>query len=140
MTGRRRFALAGFLACLLAILLITLTPTPVDAGRADWVEAVLTLLHGMGVPDSFGYTQLEFTANIAMFIPLGAFLAALLPPHRRPIAFLALPQLSAASELIQLFALPERHGTLADVLANSIGAWLGLAAVMVATRPRSRER
>ena len=134
MTRRHRFALAGFLATLAAILLITLTPTPVDAGRADWVEAVLTLLHGMGVPASFGYTQLEFTANIVMFIPLGAFLALLLPRSRRPIGFIALPLLSVASELVQLFLLPERHATLADVLANSIGAWIGLAAVIVATR------
>ncbi|SNU02317.1 VanZ like family protein [Ruaniaceae bacterium KH17] len=120
-----RIGAIGAVAVLIVILAITLSPTPVDEGRAHWVVETLRVLHRLGVPGSFGYRELEFTANIVMFIPLGVFLAMLLDRSLLWLGVLAFPGLSIVIELFQLFVLPQRSATLSDVIANAIGGILG---------------
>lgn len=127
----RRIGRIGLLVSLLVLGAITLKPTTVDQGYGTQIAQLLRLLHRLGFPAWFGYNELEFTANCAMFVPLGVFLAMALAPRLRWLGFLILPALSAAIELIQLIFLPARFATVSDVVANSLGAWAGVALVIV---------
>lgn len=107
--------------------LITLTPSPVDRGFSGTVVKLLEKLHGRLLPEWFGYIQLEFTANIVMFVPLGLFIGLLFTRRTQWLGIIVLPALSAGIEWFQGHFLAERFSTLSDVLANSIGGWIGLA-------------
>lgn len=110
----------------LIVLLVTLTPIPVDQGLQGTITRLLGILHRRGLPEWFGYNELEFTANIAMFVPLGLLLGLALPRQWQWLGLIALPLGSGLIEGAQLLFLTERFATWQDVLANSLGGWLGL--------------
>lgn len=139
MTSSRRASIAGLFGVLGIILLATLSPTPVDAGRGAWVDAVLAVLHRVGVPGAFGYRELEMSANVAMFVPLGALLALVLVPGWRWFGYVIVPLLSAGIELGQWLFLSRRDGAVSDIVTNTIGGWIGLSLVIVVLRFRSRK-
>ncbi|WP_394553189.1 VanZ family protein [Agromyces sp. MMS24-JH15] len=70
----------------------------------------------------------EFVANVAMFVPLAALFALLLGPRRWLGALTAAIGVSVAIELVQI-PLDDRISDPRDLLANSIGAAIGVAAV-----------
>lgn len=109
------------------VLWVTLQPTPVDAPHRDLVARVLDGVHGIGVPAWFGYAQLEFTANVLLFVPLGFFLALLFPPHLGWLGAVVGIALSAVVESAQAVWLPMRYASLLDLLANGVGACAGAA-------------
>lgn len=122
----------GLTAFIAIVLLITITPDQVDADR-EWVDRLLDAMHGIGVPRWFDYDQLEFTANIVMFLPIGFFLGILL--HHRPwIGATIVTLFTAFIETVQLLFLPSRVASLGDVLANSLGGWIGLGATLLLYR------
>lgn len=131
MNRTQRIGQVGFTLTALAMLLITLNPTRVDEGKGPAIFRFLAFVHRHGVPQWFGYSQLDFSANIVMVIPLGFFAALALPRNKRWIPAVALPGLSAAIELAQHFFLPGRVASLQDVIANSTGAWIGLAVAVL---------
>ena len=138
LSRRQWVGAVGLGAVLCVALAITLNPTPVDRGRGDDTRAFLSVLHGMGLPESFGYLELEFTANIIMFVPLGFFFALLGTGRWMWAAILFPLALSTGIELAQLLFLPERFPDVSDVVANTLGGWLGVAlAALVPRRPRS---
>lgn len=126
----------------LFVLLVTMWPRPQQLGFGGIAEQVLTVLHALGVPPGFGVAQLEFTANIGMFVPLGLLLAWALPRGRSwlllaPLAF------SAVIEAVQGLLLPERVPSWLDVLANGLGGVIGLCvgwAVLRLVASRRRRR
>jgi glycopeptide antibiotics resistance protein len=123
-----RIALAArvMLAPYLAVLFWIVFAPAEDAGRVTGVVALAAqLLAGIGIPFDLSYLVLEFLANVALFLPLGALLA---------VAFARLPWwaivgigfvTSVAIELVQL-GLPSRFSTVSDVVANTLGTALGL--------------
>jgi len=115
------------------VLAVTLSPTPLDRGYETSIAKVLSVLHNHGVPEWFGYNKLEFSANIAMFIPIGILVTLLLPSRAWALALLLCPALSVAIELTQAVALTARFATLADVAANSLGALIGIIVAVVLT-------
>lgn len=126
--SRLRVALASILLVVYVgvVLVATLSPTPLDQGYESAIARFLSVLHRNGVPLWFGYNRLEFTANIAMFVPLG-FLAVMLVPARVWwTALLVCPAMSVAIEVTQATALSSRFATITDVLANSLGALVGI--------------
>ena len=136
LSARQRVGAVGLGLVLLAALAITLNPTPVDRGRSDTVWAFLGTLHRIGIPESFGYLELEFTANIIMFLPLGFFFALLVGERSWWLA-LAFPLvLSIGIELTQLLLLPERFADISDVIANTLGGWIGVGAAALLPRER----
>ena len=123
------------------VLGVTMWPTPVDRGLESSIDRVLEILHKYGVPWWFGYNKLEFSANIAMFIPIGLFLGLAIAHRLWWVAILAVPAFSSAIELTQYLLLPSRYATLMDVLANSIGGWIGvLAAFALRAVVHARDR
>lgn len=121
-------SLAAYLALLIAV---TMSPTPIDQGYESAIDKVLAVLHRNGVPEWYGYNKLEFSANIVMFIPVG-FLAALAMPARLWwIALFIAPALSVAIEYTQGVLLEARFSTLSDVVANSLGALIGIIGALI---------
>ncbi|MFT3860237.1 VanZ family protein [Micropruina sp.] len=122
-----RLAVCGLLLALYAgsVLLATMWPTPLDTGYQSAIDRVLVILHRHGVPIWFGYSKLEFTANVLMFLPLGFLLALTLPQRVWWLALLLAPGFSAMIEYTQGAFLAARFASGWDVIANTIGGLLG---------------
>ncbi|KQO62319.1 VanZ family protein [Curtobacterium sp. Leaf261] len=132
----RRGEWVGLIAMAVAGGLILFWPTPVDASVDPVLERVLAALHRHGVPGWFDYDVVEFSANVLLFVPLGAFVTSVLG---RPLWWAGGVVGLAASLLVeftQAVWLTGRTASAADVLANTLGALLGGALVTVALRRR----
>ena len=129
-SGWTLIALGAYLAGVVAVLLLPVDYRSVVLAVGDWLRARL----GTGW---FGYGWIEFLANVAMFVPLGALLTVVLRNGSRGIA-LSLA-LSAAAELLQV-ALPSREASLRDIAANVLGAAIGAAVVWGLLTHRARAR
>ena len=110
----------------MALALIVFWPTPVDRPVAGTLGDFITWIHRHGAPQSIGYSQIEFTANIAMFVPMG--IIASVWTKRAWAGLLVGFVASLVIELGQALFLPERFASGFDVLANTIGAGIGAAA------------
>lgn len=132
--GRFRVRFTAVLAALYIafVLAVTLYPTAVDKGLDPYLEKVLNQLHAHGVPYFVNYNFVEFTANIAFFVPVG-FLVSLLLSFRVSWAAAVLGGLlSSAIELAQGAFLPGRVSSVYDVAANTSGAVIGtIVAILV---------
>ena len=128
-----RLAICGVLlaAYIGFVLAATMWPTPLDQGYAAAIERVLGVLHRHGVPEWFGYNKLEFTANVAMFLPLGFLLALTLPRRVWWLSLILVPVLSGSIEFIQGQFLAQRFASALDVAANTIGGYLGVIIAQV---------
>ncbi|MGM7698617.1 VanZ family protein [Microbacterium sp. A84] len=113
------------------VLLVTMWPNPKQLEFGSISSRLLQVLHNFGVPESFGYDKLEFTANIGMFVPLGFLLGLALARKAWWVAIFLLPAFSGAIEFTQGLALDERVSTFYDVLSNTIGGYLGLLLAMI---------
>jgi glycopeptide antibiotics resistance protein len=116
---------AGFVA------LVTLWPNPSELEFGGIGDRVLRVLYRFGVPEWFGMVELEFAANVAMFVPLGFLLGLALSRRAWWLALFLLPGYTVGIELTQALALASRSPTLQDVVANSAGGYIGLALAMV---------
>ena len=74
---------------------------------------------------------MEFGANVVLFVPLGLLAMVWSPRSCWVHAVAGGLVLSSAIELVQAIARPDRTASWVDVLANTIGAGLGAAAVGV---------
>jgi len=126
-------------AYVVALGFIALWPTPVDRGARGSIASTLAWLHTHGVPTWVDYDVIEFTANIALFVPVGLLTVVLFGSTRLWAGVLAGLMLSCAIELSQRLFLPGRFSSLLDVLANTAGAYAGaLFAVVLLTVLRGR--
>jgi glycopeptide antibiotics resistance protein len=113
------------------VLLVTMWPNPQQLEFGSISTRVLKVLHNLGVPEWFGYDKLEFTANIAMFVPLGFLLGLALARKIWWLAIFMLPAFSGGIEYVQGIALDERVSTMYDVAANTIGGYFGLLLAII---------
>jgi VanZ family protein len=127
-------ALGGYAA---AVATVALWPTPVDRPVSGVLRRVLSRLHEHGVPSWFDYSFVEFSANVAMFVPLGFLLAALFNRRLTWAAVVVAGMVSAAIEIAQWALLPARYPTVNDVLANTMGAAIGALLLAVLTLDRA---
>ena len=93
----------------------------------------------LGLTPWQGYEVVQFSANIALFVPLGAFVLLLWHLAGLVQATLAGAAVSSLIELLQHLVRPERIASLQDVVANTIGAAVGAGLVWVVRR-RSKLR
>lgn len=130
--GARRALTAAAVLYLAGVALVVLWPSPVDRPEAGTIQVVFVWLHAHGLPRWLGYAQLEWTSNVAFFVPFG--LLAVLLGARPWAAVLAGVAASAAAETAQALFLPERTASLMDILANSLGALVGAAIAVLVQR------
>lgn len=112
---------------LAGMAVVAFWPAPVDRPLYGTLLRSMRTLQGYGLPEWVDYAAIESLANVLLFIPLGILASVLLPGRLWWMAFLLCAGLSAGIELVQDMVLPERHGTVQDVLLNSSGALLGVA-------------
>ena len=130
MTGRRRVVGGALGAVGVAAAVLVLNPWRLQDRAAD------PIVHGLrGLGLSLGFPAAELLANVALFVPLGLLGALLLPRRRWWTALLALVALSVTIETVQGLVLPYRIASAHDVLANTLGAAVGVGlALLVRTR------
>ncbi len=111
---------------------LVLNPSPAVPLQGGAV-GISNAMSNHGVPDLFADTDVvEFVCNVALFVPMGATLALLVP--RVPwwawlgVGFV----LSGAVELFQWGFLDGRSASWRDVWSNTIGLALGAALVAAA--------
>jgi len=132
-----RRAIVGALAVYLALVArVTLWPAPASTETFDVVREALAWLALRDVPVT--YAGLEVSANVVMFVPFGVLVGLLV---RRWWVVMALAcGTSALIELAQLLFLPTRVPTVQDVVANTLGAGLGLVGLWAVRAASVRRR
>lgn len=132
-TRRTRVAVAIAVAiCVVLITVITFWPTPVDRPAHREISDALSQLHRIGVPRQLTYSFVEFGANVALFLPLGALIAALSMPRLWWLSGVFGLGLSLCVEFGQYLFLPQRFASPYDLASNTAGAFLGGAIVGLA--------
>ncbi|HWK21384.1 MAG TPA: VanZ family protein [Microbacteriaceae bacterium] len=155
---------AATLAWVAVILWVTLNPEQPTDGR--WVRDALSWWTERGLPAWVTYDVVEFTANVALFLPFGLLLSLVLRgplserseskgargSSSREAAYRDLPALplltptvlslalSLSIEFTQSAFLPARFATGSDLLANTVGGFLGAALVVIWPRRRALPR
>lgn len=107
------------------ILVVTLSPSQLDVSVQRFVIRFVEVLHRYGVPTWFGYGEVEFLANIAMFIPFGFIVTLLFPVPLSWLSVVASLLFSTGIELFQREFLDERIYDTRDIVANTLGSATG---------------
>lgn len=105
----------------IVVAAVVFWPTPVT----ERFEALLRRMHAW-LP--WSDKALEFGANVLIFVPAGLVAGLLLPQGRRWLAGVGGVLVSVAIEAVQGELLPGRFASVRDVVANSIGVWIGVGA------------
>ncbi|SDP03466.1 VanZ like family protein [Microbacterium sp. ru370.1] len=138
---RRRRALLVAASCVYAAAVwwMTLRPSIYDERTGGILRRVLHALAGWPGTAWVSFDVLEFAANVIMFLPLGVLFVAWRRPWWQGIA--AGVVVSASIETVQLLFLPTRVADVRDVVANTLGAAIGVAAALRVSRwiDRSQE-
>lgn len=119
----------ALIATIILVLLLTTWPVHPFVGHAHWhmVE---------WVPFSRVVSVRDLVANVALFMPLGLAVAWSARRARRATAVIVGLALSLFAEVYQVYC-HDAFPTVTDLLANTLGAWLGAAwAVALARRNR----
>jgi glycopeptide antibiotics resistance protein len=120
---------------LLAVCCITLTPQPVDSDSNRLVRDVIEAIHRWPPTSWVTYLGVEFTANIAMFIPMGVLFTLLLGIRRWWLALLIGVVSTCLIEGIQSF-MPTRYSEVRDLISNTLGTLVGIGIVALAVGSR----
>lgn len=132
---------AGAIVALIAysafVAAVGLWPSPVDKPLYPALLRLLAALQRFGVKPVDAYNVIEFTANVAFFVVPAVLLVLIVGRRRWWIAPLVGLACSIAIEVAQHFLLPARFATVADVIANTLGASIGTAIGVLAL---SRQR
>jgi len=109
----------------LFILSVTLSPTQLDVSSQRLVFRFVDVLHRFGVPTWFDYAEVEFSANIAMFVPFGFMVSLLIPVRFAWLAVFISFGFSMGIELFQREFLDARIFDVRDIVANTLGGTIG---------------
>ena len=128
------------IAMLVPLALVAFWPTPIDRPVQGDLARILKFLHTHGIPAWFIYKFVEASANVVLFVPLGA-VARLAFPDKRWWQIGAFGLIvSGCMELGQLLFLDNRYASPMDRVTNTGGAVIGaLAATLVIKRLRTRQ-
>jgi len=116
-----RIALAAYVVI---VAVIAFFPTPVDRPIDHSLDQVLAWLGRHGAP-FITYRVVEFSANVALFVPLGLLIAMILGRRRWWWAIVVCACASSLVELSQGVLLVHRLASVADIVSNSIGGAIG---------------
>ncbi|GAB3604673.1 hypothetical protein GCM10027413_00820 [Conyzicola nivalis] len=131
-----RILLPVYLAVVFYIVFSPADDTTQATGPFAWV---FNNLDDLRDSDPWAYGTLEFTANIAMFVPFGVLVPL---AFGRPPWWIILALGFATTLTIELVqqSLPSRYSTVSDVVANTLGTAIGLLLVHWAARHGLRRR
>jgi hypothetical protein len=133
MTGRRRilFSMFGVYALLLAVALLA----PSSGRQSHMASWISDLGRDVGVPDRFAtQARAEFLANALIIMPVSA-LGSLIWPRLNWRDWTAIGFVVACGvELFQGIFLAHRVASTADIVSNTLGAFLGAVVVVVVER------
>jgi len=118
---------------------ITLGPQPVGPDQEALIFRVLGWLGRVEWLAWVRYSTVEFVANALMFLPIGLFFLLLFGRRLWLLAAALGAGLSAVIEFAQLF-IPARVSDPRDLLANSVGAAVGVLIGLVVTWPAALRR
>lgn len=128
---RHTIVVLSALAYGIFLALVVFWPSPVDKPVQTQLARVIQELHERGVPAFVDYSFIEFTANIALFIPVGFILGMAVPVRWWILAIILGPAMSVGIEVIQDLLLDARYSSAKDVLANSAGATIGVFVAVI---------
>jgi glycopeptide antibiotics resistance protein len=117
---------------------MTLRPAPYEPEAGEFLQRLLDAFARSPVLAWITFDVVEFTANVVMFVPLGILCLVWFGARRwwtAPVAGLAL---SGAIELAQATLLDSRVSDVRDLIANTLGAVVGMGIVLLGDRLRSR--
>jgi len=132
----------GALIWVLLAAVVLLWPVPVDRPVDRTLAEFLRTLHRAGMPRWIDYDTVEFSANVLLFAPLGAFLVLALV--RRiggwcvPVTIATGLAVSLAGEFLQGAFLAQRLQSASDVAANALGTVIAAIVAWLAVRARRR--
>ena len=118
---------------------LTLTPQVDAVGRISIIYRVLDALHRRGYLLTIDDNQLEFLANIALFVPVGMFLLLLFGTRLWWVALIASFAMTTFIEIAQ-HSVPGRVPDERDLVANGLGAVIGVLVALVLTLPATLRR
>ncbi|QIZ98345.1 VanZ family protein [Leifsonia sp. PS1209] len=113
---------------LVAVGWITLSSQPQDSEQNTFIRGVIAQIGRFPATSWVTYNGVEFTANIAMFVPMGVLFTLLLGLRRWWVALLIGVVATCTIEFIQLF-LPTRYSDVRDLIANTTGTLIGIGVV-----------
>jgi glycopeptide antibiotics resistance protein len=138
MRSRPLLLAAGAYVSALALIGLWSTPVDRDVAVVD-LAPVAWMIEHLGLEPQQGYAVIEFTANIALFVPLGVLMLLWWRQrswwHATAVAFAT----SLTIEVLQQLVRPERYASAQDVVANTLGGTIG-GLLIVAGRRLSRRR
>jgi glycopeptide antibiotics resistance protein len=127
----RTLGAVGLALAVPVVLVVTLWPTHFLLRAKPRIVRGLEWFHTRGMLEWVYWTRLEVLANVAMFVPLALLLTFVLGARRWWLALLLCVALSAGVELAQHVLLPGRVATVRDVIANGVGAAIGVVIASV---------
>jgi glycopeptide antibiotics resistance protein len=132
---RHPFVFTALVAYLLFVGWATLNPAPPDPMSVGPFTVWLAEFAKYPVTAWLTYDMVEFIANIGMFVPIGVLLTVLLGARRWWVVVLICVLLTCTIESIQL-TMPARHPDVRDLVANSLGASIGVGLTLLGARRR----
>jgi glycopeptide antibiotics resistance protein len=132
---RRLVAFAAVLlaAAAVVVAVIVFSPFPPDPDGQRRLAAWLAAVHQTWMPRWVTFDLIEFVSNVAMFLPLGLFGGIVFARARSAVIAICLV-FSVAVELVQWALLPARQADWRDVVANVVGAAIGVALAALVLR------
>lgn len=118
---------------------LTLTPQAYATEHISIIYRVLDALHRRGYLLAIDDNELEFLANIALFVPVGMFLLLLFSTRLWWAALAASFVMTALIETAQR-SIPGRVPDGRDLLANGLGAVIGVLLATALTLPAALRR
>lgn len=118
---------------------VTLTPQSYAAEHISVIYRVLAVFHRHGYLLSIDDARLEFLANIALFVPVGMFLMLLFGTRLWWLALASSLAMTSAIEVAQR-SIPGRVPDERDLVANGLGAVIGIVVALVLTAPAAVRR
>lgn len=137
---RRLWLGAAIVACALLVLVVTLSPTPVDRPIGAEITRFVDAVRALPLLGWFDYVWLERLANLVFFVPLGIVLTLALGLRWSWLVPIIAVLASTGLEVVQSLWLPERTGTIGDVIMNTIGATVGCGIGLGILAARARRR
>ncbi|MBH0055255.1 MULTISPECIES: VanZ family protein [unclassified Salinibacterium] len=140
MFRRHPYLSAATFSYLAVVAWLTLSPQAPDQRDGPlWQLAVF--LDRFSATQWLTFNDLEFVANIALFVPLGLFFVLLVGKRRWWLALALAVVLTSGIEWVQQF-IPSRVSDVRDIVSNSLGATIGVVVTLsvAAARERARRR